>query len=127
MAYDGCIHLMRPDECTICRPRPAPQPRTPRHQCDEIDAAACVGAWYRYSGRVPAYVATELAELIGTAEASVFLRIANVDAALGTEKMTSVASATRAIAERYASRTPDERRALYEEAVAQLQARAATQ
>lgn len=83
MADDECIHLVRPDECTICRPEPAPQPRTPRHRWDAVYDAACVGAWYRYSGRVPAHVAAELAELIGTTEASVVLRIANVDAAGG--------------------------------------------
>lgn len=125
MTDDECIHLMRPDECTICRPKPARQLRPPRHHWDAIDDAACVGAWYRYSGRVPAYVAAELAELIGTTEASVVLRIANVDAALGTGKMTSVASATRTIAERYADLTQDERRSVYEEALERLRARKA--
>lgn len=88
-----------------------------------MDDLACVGAWYRYEGRVPSHVAADLAHLIGTTEASVILRIANVDAILGAGTMSNVANLTRTIAQRFASMEPQGRREAFDDAVGRLRGR----
>lgn len=119
---DECIHLLRPGECSLCKPKPRPrQQHERRHQWTETDDLACVG--YRYDGRVPTHVAADLADLIGTTEASVVLRIANVDAILDGGTMTSVANLTRAVARRVASMEPAARREAFEDAVRRLRNR----
>lgn len=121
---DECIHLLRPGECSLCKPQAPPRgQRERRHQWTETDDLACVGAWYRYEGRVPSHVAADLARLIGTTEASVILRIANVDAILGGGTMSNVATQTRSAARRFASMEPPGRRQAFEEAVGRLRAR----
>ena len=118
---DECIHLLRLGECSLCKPKTPPSRRSDgRHQWTVTDDDACVGAWYRHEGRIPAHVAADLAHLIGTAEASVTLRIANVDAILGQGTMGNVASMTRTVANRFASMEPAARREAFEEAVGRL-------
>lgn len=125
MELEGeCIHLLRPGECSLCKPKPPPRRQhEQRHQWTETDDVACVGAWYRYDGRVPAHVAADLAHLIGTTEASVILRVANVDAILGRGTMSNVADLTRRVARRFASMEPADRRAAFEDAVGRLRDR----
>ena len=121
---DECIHLLRPGECSLCKPKPPPRPKHERrHQWTETDDVACVGAWYRYDGRVPSHVAADLADLIGTTEASIVLRVANVDAILGGGTMSNVANLTRTVARRFASMEPAARREAFEDAVGRLRDR----
>lgn len=121
---EECIHLLRPGECSLCKPKPPPRAgREPRHRWTETDDVACVGAWYRYGGRIPSHVSAELANLIGTTEASVALRVANVDAILGGGTMSNVAEMTRRVAQRFASMEPSARREAYDDAVDRLRER----
>lgn len=118
---EECIHLLRPGECSLCKAKPPPRRQHERrHQWTETDDVACVGAWFRYEGRVPSHVAADLAHLIGTTEASVILRIANVDAILGSGTMSNVASLTRRVARRFAAMEPAGRRREYEDTVVRL-------
>lgn len=117
---EECIHLLRPQECSLCRPRERPTRPSERHQWSELDDTVCVGAWYAYEGRVPPHVAASLAQLIGTTEASVKMRLANVDAVLGGGSLSNTASLTRAVASRFEALNPADRTRRYEDAVARL-------